>query len=93
MLGADHSIQAVPYTGPADVRPSQPPPPQRVVESAARSTLHQQQTQSMYARLPSGLEQLVDSARQFADILDSTGNVQVASFVSGFRVGSIDTYA
>lgn len=93
MLGADHSIQAVPYTGPADVRPSQPPPQQRVVESAARSTLDQQQTRSMYASPPSGLQQLVSSARQFADILDSTGNVQVASYISGFRVGALDTYA
>ncbi|MCK4341662.1 MAG: hypothetical protein KAY37_08065 [Phycisphaerae bacterium] len=55
--------------------------------------MHQQHTGSMLARAPSAVEQLVYSARQFAGILDRTDNVQVASSVSGLRVGVIDTYA
>jgi hypothetical protein len=93
MLGADSSIQAVPNIAAAAVRPAQPRPEQRVVESAQRSTLHQQYSGSVSAGPPSAVEQLVESARQFADVLDSTGNVQVASTVSGFRVGFLDTYA
>jgi hypothetical protein len=93
MLGADASIQAVPLAGAAAVRPSQPQPETRVVESTSRASLQQQHARSTLARLPSALEELAASARQFAEVLDSTGNVQVASSVSGFRVGHLDTYA
>jgi len=47
----------------------------------------------MSASQPNVVEQLVTSARQFADILDTTGNVQVAAWISGFRVGFLDIYA
>lgn len=93
MVSADTSVHAVAYAGAAAQRPIEPPPQQRVVESTAQATLQQQQTASMYARMPSPVQDLVASARQFADILDRTGNVQVASSVSGFRVGFVDTYA
>lgn len=93
MVGADFSLQAVPYVAPVAARPSQPQPETRAVESSAESTLQRHHAGSTLARQPSAVDQLVDSARQFADILDTTGNVQVASVVSGFRVGHVDTYA
>lgn len=93
MLGADTSIPAAPVAAAAAVRPIQPQPEQRVVESSARATLQEQFTGSVMSQGPSAIDQLAESARQFAEILDRTGNVQVASSVSGFRVGQIDTYA
>jgi hypothetical protein len=92
MLGADSSIQAIPVAVSAAVKPNQPQPEQRVVENVSRAALHQQHAGSTLARMPSAVEQLIHSARQFADVLDTTGNVQVASTVSGFHVGHVDTY-
>lgn len=94
MFGAEFSGQSVPFAPvPLQQRVVQPPPPQRVVEGAHRATLQSQDFGTMYARMPSPLQQLSESARQFADILESTGNVMVASSVSGFRVGHVDVYA
>jgi hypothetical protein len=47
----------------------------------------------MIADPPSSIEQLSSSARQFADVLESTGSVVVASSISGFRMGHLDVYA
>ncbi len=93
MLGTSIPMQAVPYTGAVVARPSQPVPAQRVVESTAEVTLQRHSTASMYAAPPSSAQQLASSARQFADVLDTTGNVQIASSVSGLRIGFLDTYA
>ncbi len=93
MLGTDISVQAVPVAAAtAALKPSQPQPETRVVERSTRSTL-QQQSGSSYTPTGSSLERLAASARQFAEVLDTTGSVQVASSVSGFRVGFLDTYA
>lgn len=93
MFGPDSSVQAVPYTGPPTTPPGQPPSEQRVVESTAKATLQQHQTGSMSAQPPSALKDLANSARRFAEILDSTGSIVLASVASGFRVGHVDVYA
>jgi hypothetical protein len=93
MVGADFSLQAVPHMAPTAARPSQPQPETRAVESSAESTLQGHHAGSTLARMPTAIDQLVESARQFAEVLDTTGNVQVASTVSGFRIGHVDTYA
>lgn len=93
MLGAESSMSAVPFAATAALRPVQPPPEVRVVENTARASLRQQHTGTHISRPPSAVDDLIQSARQFADILDRTGNLQVASSVSGFMVGGLDTYA
>jgi hypothetical protein len=93
MLGQDFTTSALPPAGLAHVQPVRPQPVQRTVESVAKSHVRRFDTPSMYAAPPSAIEQLSSSARQFADVLDTTGNVQVASSVSGFVVGHVDLYA
>ncbi len=93
MLGQDSTTAAVAAAGAPQVPLNRPRPEQRVVEGTAKSTLQQFQTGPMFARMPTAIEQLSRSARQFARVLESTGSVQVASGVSGFVVGYVDTYA
>lgn len=92
MFGTDLSVQAVPYTGPPPPRPSQPEPQQRVVEGSGEADLRPRGG-ALQAPAPSRVEQLKHSARQFVQLLESTGSVVVASSISGLRVGQLDTYA
>jgi hypothetical protein len=93
MLGQDLSVAAAAAAGATQIQPARPQPEQRVVEGTGKSRLPDQETASMLAQPPSALQQLSSSARQFADILDSTGNVQLAASISGFRGGYLDVYA
>jgi len=81
MFGPDFSTGAAAITGIVPVLARGPQPAQRVVESTARSALEH-----------SDLQQLSKSAREFADLLDTTGDVQVALAISGFRAGHLDMY-
>ena len=92
MFGQDFSVGAAAAAGAALTPVSRPQPEQRVVESTAHAQLRQRDAGSNFARAPSALEQLSSSARQFADVLDATGSVQVASSVSGFQAGHLDMY-
>lgn len=98
MLGPDISAQAVSHVGPvpAPVRPVEPE--QRVVEDTAQTNTGQQEPGSELAQSPQtsaamAIQRLSTAARIFASILDSTGDVEVASTVSGFRTPRLDTYA
>ena len=91
MFGQTNSIGAAVAAGTTQVPVSRPPPVQRVVEGTEQARLQQQQTRATLAK-PSPLKQLSDSARQFADVLDTTGSVQVAMSISGFRAGHLDVY-
>jgi len=93
MVNTSLSTQGVPYGGPLEVALSRPPPQPRVVENVAHATLRQYESSPAYGRLPSALEELAYSARQFAELLDSTGSVAVASSISGLPVGGLDVYA
>jgi|GEM_PF-2370248 len=93
MLGPDPTIGAAPAVAATHAPLTRSPPEPRVVESTAGSQLPRHETATMSASQPNVVEQLVTSARQFADILDTTGNVQVAAWISGFRVGFLDIYA
>ncbi len=93
MLGPDPTIEAAPAVAATHAPLTRSPPEPRVVENTARSELPRHETPTMFAEPPSSIEQLVSSARQFADILDTTRNVQVAAWISGFRVGVLDLYA
>ncbi len=72
---------------------ARPPPVHRVVESAPRARQQPLETGSTYAQPPTALEELTASVRQFADVLEITGNVHIASSVSGFRAMFLDLYA
>lgn len=94
MLGHDSTLQpVVGVGGPQAALPSRPQPEVRVVETAAKSDLQKQQTRSTSTNGQTGKDQFVKSVRRFADVLDSTGNVWVASSVSGFRTSGLDIYA
>jgi hypothetical protein len=92
MFGPDLATGAAAVTGIVPVLAQAPQPAQRVVESTARSALEHRETGSMITSPPSDLQQLSKSAREFADLLDTTGNLQVASAISGFRAGHLDMY-
>jgi hypothetical protein len=92
MFGPDFSTGVAAAAGMVPVPVSRPPPEQRVVEDTARAELRHQHTRSALGQGPSELQQLSESARQFADLLDTTGNLQVASAISGFRAGHLDMY-
>jgi hypothetical protein len=92
MFGPDFSSGAAAVAGVVPVPASGPQPEQRVVENTGRSQLARQETGALYSRRPPDLQQLSASARQFADLLDTTGNVQIASAISGFRAGHVDMY-
>jgi hypothetical protein len=92
MSGFDALGPPVPYTGPVQVRSNAPPPEQRVVEQVEKPTLQSkaavgQDTDS------AELRDLVQSAQKFAQVLATTGDVQIASIASGFPLGRLDTYA
>ena len=91
MLGVDSTSPVVPYSGPVQVRANSPPPELRVVEDVARTTLAARHAIS--PAIPNALDEFVASVRQFAEILDTTRNVAMASSVSGFHVGVLDVYA
>ena len=93
MLAQDVTTSAAAVAGVPPGYYSRPPSQPRVVESAGNASLRQQQTASMLAEPPSAVQRLADSARQFAEILETTGNVFVASSVSGFRSARVDVYA
>lgn len=93
MFGQDFSVTAASVIGATHTPVSRPQPQQRVVEGTAKPQLPQPDIGSMYAKPPSALERLSSAARQFADVLDTTGSVQVASSVSGFPVNHVDLYA
>lgn len=93
MLGPDSSVGAAAAIGATQTPISRPQPQQRVVEGSAKPRLPQHDVGSMYAKPPSTLARLSSAARQFADVLDTTGSVQVASTVSRFPVGHLDVYA
>ena len=92
MLGPDLTVGAVAAAGAAQTPVTRPPPEQRVVEEAAGSNLQRQETGTVSARASSSLQELSKSARQFADVLDTTGSVQVATSISGFQAGHLDMY-
>ena len=92
MLGPDLTVSAVAAAGTAQTPVTRPPPEQRVVEEAAGAHLQRQETGTLSPRSPSPLRELSESARQFADVLDTTGSVQVASSISGFQPGHLDMY-
>jgi hypothetical protein len=91
MFGPDFSTATAAVAGVAPV-PAQPQPQPRVVEETARPQLARQETGTLSSRPAADLQQLSASARQFADLLDTTGNVQIASAISGFRAGHLDMY-
>jgi hypothetical protein len=91
MLDSSSLVPAAPVPTHAVQPPASATTP-RIVESTAQSTLHQQGGVTVAPQL-NPLQELARSARQFAEILDATGNVQVASVISGFRLGHLDTYA
>ncbi len=91
MFGPDFSTAAPAVTAVAPV-PARPQPEQRVVEDTARPQLARQETGTLFSPPAPDLQQLSASARQFADLLDTTGNVQIASAISGFRAGHLDMY-
>jgi hypothetical protein len=93
MLGQDGSAGAIGAVAAPHLPQGQPRDVVRVVESSAKATLQRQQTRSATAPAPNAAQRLSSSARQFADVLDTTGSVQVASSVSGFRIGALDLYA
>jgi hypothetical protein len=93
MFGPDYSAGTAAAAGMVPVLLSRPQPQQRTVEDTARATLQHQESGSTLAQAPSELQQLSQSARDFADLLDTTGNVQVASALSGFRARHLDMYA
>jgi hypothetical protein len=90
MLASNSSLPAAPLVAPATVRAAPAPAP-RVVESTTGGTSHETPGSTL---APPGtpIDELAASARQFAEILDSTGNLEIASSVSGFRIGHLDTY-
>jgi hypothetical protein len=93
MFAPDITPGAAAVAGVMQALSSRPQLTQRVVEDTARPELQQQGTGTLSDRAPTELQQLSKSARQFADLLDKTGNVQVASAISGFRAGRLDMYA
>ena len=93
MFGLDLTAPGVPVAGTPPVQPNRPPPEQRVVEGTEQSRLQQQDTATLTAESQNALGDFADSVRQFVQILDATGNVSVASSVSGFLTGRIDIYA
>ncbi len=93
MFSTNLSTTGVPYGGPLQVALSRPPPQPRVVENVSHTTLRQYESGPANPRLPSALEELAYSARQFAELLDTTGSVAVASSISGLPVGGLDMYA
>jgi len=93
MFSTNLSTRGVPYGGPLQVALSRPPPEPRVVENVAHATLRQYESSPANRRLPSALDDLAQSARQFAELLDSTGSVAVASSISGLAIGALDVYA
>lgn len=72
--------------------PVRSPPEVRTVEPATESAAPRTDTPSQHAHQQTSLRQLVQSAMAFANVLANTGNVYVASTVSGFRV-PLDVYA
>jgi len=90
MLDSSSLVPAAPVPTHA-VPPPAPATTPRAVESTAQSTLQQQGSVTV-APHASPIQELARSARQFAEILDATGNVQIASVISGFRLGHLDTY-
>lgn len=93
MFGQDYSLGAPSAAGAVAVQVSRPQPAPRVVEGSSKARLQQHETPSMYVKPPSSLQQLSSSAREFADVLDRTGNVDVAVSISGFRSARLDVYA
>ncbi len=92
MFGPDFSTGVAAVAGMVPVPVSRPQAEQRVVEDTARAELRHQHTGSALGQMPADLQRLSESARQFADLLDTTGNLQVASAISGFRAGHLDMY-
>ncbi len=93
MLDTSVTTHALPYGNPLQVALSRPPPQPRVVEDSARATLSEYKTSLRFSRPSSALEDLASSARQFAQVLDSTGSVAVAAAISGLSIGQLDVYA
>lgn len=92
MLAANYTAPiAAPV--PAQFTPrDRPPPAKRVVESTSGTDPPRAQTQSAPGPMASAAS-LSRSARQFAAILEATGNVHIAAMMSGFSYGSLDVYA
>ncbi len=94
MLGSEVSATAAASAGPTPAPTPQVQQAQRrVVEGVERSTLRQQSTGSALSKSGAGNADLVASARQFIKLLEATGNVQVASRLSGLKIGGVDLYA
>ena len=91
MFGPDISA-AAPAIGALAAVPVRPQPQPRVVEETDRPQLGHQETGTLASPPAPDLRQLSASARQFADLLDTTGNVQIASAISGFRAHGLDVY-
>jgi hypothetical protein len=91
MFGPDFSTAPAAVTAVAPV-PVRSPPPQRVVEDTAQPQLSHQETGTLLSPPAADLRRLSASAREFADLLDKTGDVQIASAISGFRRGHFDMY-
>lgn len=93
MLGVESTAHTMPYTGPPQLAQSRPQPEQRVVEGSEQTTSSRTRTGSTGEWTQSTVARLVASARQFAAILDTTGDVRAASSVTGFPVRYVDLYA
>ncbi|MBK9118234.1 MAG: hypothetical protein IPM18_01335 [Phycisphaerales bacterium] len=72
--------------------PTRSPPEVRTVERSAETTRVRPEGGPPHGVHQPSLQNLVRSAQAFANVLAHTGNVYVASTVSGFRV-PLDVYA
>lgn len=95
MYGQDVTVQPVSAVDVAQAPVTRPEPAQRVVERSAESGMDAftPSYSTFKPSAPSEIERLAQSAREFAELLDLTGNVAVASSASGFRAGTLDLYA
>lgn len=93
MFSQDFSTQAVSAAAAPSVQLTRPPPEPRAVESLSKARVRQESGGTTLAPAPTALQQLSASARQFADVLDATGSLNVATIVSGFHAGQLDVYA
>lgn len=91
MLG-EFNTTAVAGAAAAPPVTARPPPAPRVVESAPRVRQSTLEFRPAHGR-PTSLDELAASVRQFAEVLEATGSVPLASSVSGFRSMYLDLYA
>ncbi len=91
MLGLEVTTPAVPAAGALHAPASRPPPETRTVEPTTEAPRRQAATPRTAQPSPA-LDDLIASARAFANLLDATGSVQLASTLSGFQPGGLDLY-